>query len=125
MLERREVLADLNSRVTETSLGSRLTLSCMQQMLNFTTSLTASFFDTKFMFGSDCPQHPCVARWSPHLVDCGHIARARLTTSVTLDTRDDDLIPAQGVYCSASHILSSNMVGSNIANTVSTKGYYN
>ena len=94
--QRSEMLASINSRVAETSLGSSLTLACLEKMLSFTTSLSTSFFDTKYNFCSSSPQvHPCISHWNPNLESCGHMARTRLTSSLTLDTRDDVLIPAQ------------------------------
>merc|ERR1712227_927479 len=113
--------ADLNSRVTEACLGSSLTVTGLSQKLNFTTGLSTSLFETKYNFGSDYPQHPCVARWSPNIAGSGASLRARPTSSLTLDTRDDDLVPAQGLFCSARHILSSNLVGPSLANTVALR----
>ena len=116
--ENSQLEADLNSRVSEACLGSSLTVTGLSQKLIFTTCLSTSLFETKYNFGSAYPQHPCVARWSPNIAGSGASLRARLTSSLTLDTRDDDLVPAQGLFCSARHILSSNLVGPNLANTV-------
>ena len=105
-----DFLTNINSLVTETRLGSSLTLSCLEQMLRFKTSLSGSLYETKYRAGPNCPQHPNISVWNSNLVHCGHMARTRLTSSLTLDTRDDVLLPAQGVFCSARHILASNLV---------------
>ena len=118
LYETRDFLKDIQSQVTETSLGSSLTLSCLEQMLRFKTSLSASLFETKYRAGPDCPQHPNISVWNSNLVHCGHIGRTRLTSSLTLDTRDDVLVPAQGVFCAARHILASNLVWGQLGHLV-------
>ena len=40
-----------------------------------------------------------------------HIFRTCLTTTISLNTRNDELLPAHGVLLSASHTASSNLVG--------------
>ena len=90
------MFADINSQVTETSLGSSLTLTGLEKMLRLTTSLTTSLYQTKYNFWRTSPQYPNISHWNPNLVTCGHIARTRLTSSLSFDSRDDPLLPAQG-----------------------------
>ena len=116
--ENSDFLKSINSLVTETRLGSTLTVSCLEQMLRFKTSVSASLLDTKYRAGPDCPQHPNISVWNSNLLHCGHIGRTRLTSSLTLDTRDDVLLPAQGLLCSARHILASNLVWGQLAHSV-------
>ena len=118
LLENCDFLTKINSLVTETRLGSSLTLSCLEQRLRLKTSVSASLFDTKYRAGPESPQHPNISVWNSNLVHCGHIGRTRLTSSLTLDTRDDVLLPAQGVLCSARHILASNLVWGQLAHLV-------
>ena len=108
----------INSLVSETRLGTSLTVSCLAQMVRFKTSLSSSLFETKYRAGPDWPQHPNISRWNSNLVHCGHIGRARLASSLTLDTRDDLLVPAHGLLCSVQHILASSLVWGQLAQSV-------
>ena len=90
------MLGNINSQVTETSLGSSLTLTGLEKMLRFTTSLSTSFYQTKYNFWRSSPQYPSISHWNPNLASCGNIARTRVTSSLVFDSRDDVLLPAQG-----------------------------
>jgi len=110
--ENRE-LKTLNSSLSTSTLGTSLSLTAFNNILNLSTSLETKWLDNKYRFNANTSSenNPCFAQWSPFMKYSGHLQRTCLTTTISLDTRNDELLPAHGVLLSASHTASSNLVG--------------
>jgi len=99
----------LNSSLTTTSLGSSLSLAAFNNILNLSSSLETKLLDNKYRFNTNSENNPCFAQWSPLMKYSGHLQS--LTSTISLDTRNDKLLPAHGVLMSASHTASSDLAG--------------
>ena len=118
------LLEHLHSCVAETAVGSVLSFSAFSRSVNFVSTLQTSWLHSKYNFHN--LDRPGVARWDPmaeysgnsvqashvpHPVTSGHALRSSLATRLSLDLRDDPLLPAHGVLLSAGHKVSCNHSG--------------
>jgi len=98
-----------HSSVAETAIGSALSLSAFSKAVNLDTQLKAGWLNTKYNFQS--LDQPGVAKWDPLAQYSGHNLRSSLATKLSLDLRDDNLLPAYGLLLIAGHQVSFNHSG--------------
>jgi len=105
--QERSLLRPASSQLWVTSLGAGLSLT--PGLVSLSSGVNMRWRDNKYCH--QLTSSPGVAEWSPLSQHSGHSLRTSLDTSLTLDTRDDSLVPAHGLLLTGAHSLTSNLQG--------------